>query len=560
MEKIWLKSYQPGVPSTINPDCYASLNAFFEASCAAFKDKPAFINLGHTLRYNDVEAQSRAFAAYLQNDLQLQKGDRVGIMMPNLLQYPVVMFGILRAGCVVVNINPLCAPPELEHTLTDSGAQTLVLFDQERETLRSVLKNIDIKNIIITAVGDLLPWPKGFMINQYLRLNLKLKAAKKTPRSFFKSEKPLNYEIALKEALRIGSKKTLEKTIISGSDLAFLQYTGGTTGLSKGAMLTHRNMVANIEQAVAWLTSIASKNHQVITALPLYHIFSLTANCLTFVRMGAVNILVTDPRHTKALIQTMCQYAFTAMTGVNTLFKSLLDHPDFSKVDFSEKPLVLSGGMALQPEVAQHWEKVTGVPLVEGYGLTEASPAVCINPVNLLHYQGSIGLPVSSTNISIRDPEGRELGSNQAGELWVQGPQVMPGYWQHPEETQAVFEDGYLKTGDIARIDEQGFVYILDRKKDMMIVSGFNVYPNEVEAVIASMEGVCDVAVCGVKVEGLEIVKAFVVKRDPKLSEEAILAYCHTQLSAYKVPRVVEFRDNLPKSAVGKVLRRLLQA
>jgi len=560
MEKIWLQSYQPGVPSTINPDRYASLNAFFEESCAVFKDKPAFINLGHTLSYKDVEAQSRAFAAYLQNDLQLQKGDRVGIMMPNLLQYPVVIFGILRAGCVVVNINPLCAPPELEHTLSDSGAQTLVLFDQERETVRAVLKNVAIKNIIVTSVGDLLPWSKGFMINQYLRLNLKFKKTRKNPGSFFKSEKPLNKERSLKKVLRIGSEKTLKKQIVSGNDLAFLQYTGGTTGLSKGAMLSHRNMVANIEQAFAWLTPIASKNHRVITALPLFHIFSLTANCLTFIRMGAVNILVTDPRNTKALIKTMCQYAFTAMTGVNTLFKSLLDHPDFSKVNFSEKPLVLSGGMALQPEVAQHWEKVTGITLVEGYGLTEASPAVCINPVNLLHYQGSIGLPVSSTNISIRDPEGRELACNQAGELWVQGPQVMSGYWQHPQETQAVFENGYLKTGDIARCDEKGFVYILDRKKDMIIVSGFNVYPNEVEAVIANMEGVADVAVCGVKVEGLEIVKAFVVKRDMHLSQEAILAYCHTQLSAYKVPKAIEFRDRLPKSAVGKVLRRLLQS
>jgi long-chain acyl-CoA synthetase len=559
MEKIWLKSYQPGVPSTINPDCYASLNAFFEESCAAFQDKPAFINLGHTLYYKDLETHSRAFAAYLQNDLQLQKGDRVGIMMPNLLQHPVVMFGILRAGCVVVNINPLCAPPELEHTLSDSGAQTVVLFDQARETLRAVLKNTGIKNSIVTSVGDLLPWPKGLMMNHYLKLKLKCNKAKKNPKSFFQSEKPLNNEIAFNHALRIGSEKKLEKKTISGNDLAFLQYTGGTTGLSKGAMLSHRNMVANIEQAVAWLTPIASKDHRVITALPLYHIFSLTANCLTFIRMGAVNILVTDPRNTKALIKTMCQYAFTAMTGVNTLFKSLLDHPDFAKVDFSEKPLVLSGGMALQPEVAQHWEKVTGITLVEGYGLTEASPAVCINPVNLLHYQGSIGLPISSTNISIRDSEGRELGCHQPGELWVQGPQVMSGYWQHPQETQAVFEDGYLKTGDIARMDEQGFVYILDRKKDMMIVSGFNVYPNEVEAVIANMEGVLEVAVCGVKVEGLEMVKAFVVKRDPKLSEEAIVAYCHTQLSAYKVPKVVEFRDQLPKSTVGKVLRRRLQ-
>ncbi|MBP6104132.1 MAG: AMP-binding protein [Gammaproteobacteria bacterium] len=559
MEKIWLQSYQPGVPSTINPDRYASLNAFFEESCAAFKDKPAFINLGHTLHYKDVEVQSRAFAAYLQNDLQLQKGDRVGMMMPNLLQYPVVLFGILRAGCVVVNINPLCAPPELEHTLSDSGAQTLVILDQERETVRVVLKNREIKNIIVTSVGDLLPWSTGLMINQYLKLNLKLKKTRKDPKSFFQSEKPFNNEISLKKVLRIGSKKTFEKPFISGNDLAFLQYTGGTTGLSKGAMLSHRNMVANIEQAVAWLTSIASKNHRVITALPLYHIFSLTANCLTFFRMGAVNILVTDPRQTKALIKIMHHYAFTAMTGVNTLFKSLLDHPDFSTVDFSKKPLVLSGGMALQPEVAQHWETVTGIPLVEGYGLTEASPAVCINPINLLHYQGSIGLPVSSTTISIRDPEGRELACNQAGELWVQGPQVMLGYWQHPQETQAVFEDGYLKTGDIARIDEQGFVYILDRKKDMMIISGFNVYPNEVEAVIASMEGVFEVAVCGIKIEGLEIVKAFVVKRDPKLSEKAILAYCHAQLSAYKVPKIIEFRDHLPKSTVGKVLRRLLQ-
>lgn len=559
MEKIWLQSYQPRVPSTINPDRYASLNAFFEESCTVFKDKPAFINLGHTLCYKDVETQSRAFAAYLQNDLHLQKGDRVGIMMPNLLQYPVVLFGILRAGCVVVNINPLCAPPELEYTLRDSGAQTLVLLDQERETVRTVLKNVDIKDIIVTSVGDLLPWSTGFMINQYLRLNLKFKKAKKNIKYFFKSEKLLNNEISLKKVLHIGSKKTLEKPVISGNDLAFLQYTGGTTGLSKGAMLTHRNMVANIEQAVAWLTPIASKEHRVITALPLYHIFSLTANCLTFIRMGAVNILVTDPRNTKALIKIMHHYAFTAMTGVNTLFKSLMLHPDFPKIDFRAKPFILSGGMALQPEVAEHWEKMTGIPLVEGYGLTEAAPAVCINPINLLHYNGSIGLPVSSTDISIRDPAGRELGCNQAGELWVQGPQVMSGYWHHPQETQAVFEDGYLKTGDIARCDEQGFVYILDRKKDMIIVSGFNVYPNEVEAVIASMEGVLEVAVCGVNIEGLEIVKAFVVKRDINLSQEAIVAYCHTQLSAYKVPKVVEFREKLPKSTVGKVLRRLLQ-
>ncbi len=559
MEKIWLKSYQAGVPATINPDRYASMNAFLEESCAAFAEKPAFINAGHTLLYKDIESTSRAFAAYLQQDSGLKKGDRVAIMMPNLLQYPIVMFGILRAGCVVVNINPLCAPPELEHSLSDSGAQTLVLWDQARRTVESVRHTLGIKNIIVTAIGDLLPFPKNIILNYYVKLHSKLKRAKKNPGSFFQFEKPLDKEIGFKQALEIGSHRILENPGIAGNDLAFLQYTGGTTGISKGAMLSHRNMVANIEQAVAWLRPIALKEHRVVTALPLYHIFSLTANCLTFFRMGAVNLLITDPRNTKSLIQILCRYQFTAMTGVNTLFKSLLSHPDFSKIDFSSKPIVLSGGMSLQPEIALDWQMRTGIPLMEGYGLTEASPAVCITPLSLSHYQGSIGLPVSSTDISIRDPKGQALGCNEAGELWVRGPQVMQGYWNHPKETQAVFEGGYLKTGDIAQVDSNGFVYILDRKKDMIIISGFNVYPNEVEAVIAKMEGVLEAAVCGVKHEGLESVKAFVVKRDLHLSEEDIVAYCHTQLSAYKVPTIVEFRQALPKSAVGKVLRRLLQ-
>lgn len=549
MEKVWLNQYQTGVPAEIDPDSYASLNEIFEESVRKYRDKPAFLNFNKTFTYGVLEEESRAFAAYLLGALRLKKGDRVALMIPNLLQYPVALFGILRAGLIVVNINPLYTARELEYELKDAKCNTIIVLANFADTVATVLKTTPIRNVIITEVGDLLSFPYNHLMNLTVK--------------YFKRMVP-SYRIVaamrFTRALSIGKGLSFKKPEVTGEDIAFLQYTGGTTGIAKGAMLTHRNMVANIEQAIVWIKPIVREGEEtIITALPLYHIFSLTANCLTFIRAGALNVLVTNPRDTAGFVRILKKHPFTIITGVNTLFRSLLNFPAFSKLDFSRLRFTLGGGMAVQPIVATRWKAVTGVPLVEAYGLTEAAPAVCINPLDRPDYSGSIGLPISSTAVSIRNDLGEELKFNEPGELWVRGPQVMKGYWQKPEETADVLQDGWLRTGDIATIDEKGFVRIIDRKKDMILISGFNVYPNEVEEVISRMKGVLEVAVVGVLKEDGERVKAFVVKKDLTLTKEAILEHCRRELTPYKVPKDIEFRADLPKSNVGKILRRVLR-
>ncbi len=548
MEKIWIKHYQAGVPAEIDPHCYQSVNEVLEEACRKYAAKPAFTNLNHTMTYHALEEKTKAFAAYLLGKLKLNHGDRVALMMPNILQYPVAMFGILRAGLVAVNVNPFYTARELEDQLRDSGCKAIVVLANFTETLQGVLPKTFIESVIVTEVGDLLPFPRSFLINWVLKF------VKKMVPTW--SIKPY---IPFKEVLKTGAVLIFRKPVVSGSDVAFLQYTGGTTGLAKGAVLTHQNMVANIEQAYAWIKPVVGSNEIIITALPLYHIFSLLANCLTFLRVGALNVLITNPRDIPGFIRVLKRYPFTAITGVNTLFKALLNHPKFAKLNFSALRIALGGGMAVQPVVATRWKAITKVPLLEAYGLTETSPAVCINPLNLQDFNGSIGLPISSTDISIRSDKGQEMGLNETGELWVRGPQVMQGYWQKPEETALVLQDGWVCTGDIATIDQNGFVRIVDRKKDMILVSGFKVYPNEVEEVISRMKGVFEVAVIGVPSAEGERVKAYIIKKDPRLTQEEILEHCHRELTHYKVPKEIEFRKELPKSNVGKILRRALR-
>ncbi len=551
MEKIWLKSYEPGVPAEINPDQYTSLVDMLEQSCETFAEKPAFANMGQVISYSTFDQQTKDFAAYLQNYLHLKKGDRIALMMPNLLQYPIAMFGALRAGLIVVNVNPLYTVRELEQLLVDSGSIAIVVLANFAHTVQSVLKSISLKHIIITEVGDLLPWPKSWLVNIVVRYLKKMVPSFNIP----------GY-IPFKSILKLGSTLKFTKPELIGEDLAYIQYTGGTTSdLIKGAMLSHRNMVANVEQASSWIKNkVRSGKEIIITALPLYHIFSLTANCLTFMKVGALNVLITNPRDMKAFIHDLKQYPFTAITGVNTLFNALLNQPDFCKLDFSHLRITLGGGMAVQRSVATHWKMVTHTPLLEAYGLTEASPAVCINPFNLKEYNGSIGLPVSSTDISVRDQSGKELPLGEPGELWVKGPQVMQGYWNQPEKTAEALQEGWVRTGDIVTVNAEGFVKVIDRKKDMILVSGFNVYPNEIEDVIALMPGVTEVAVVGEpNAEKGELVKAFIVKKDSSLTAEAVTQFCHTMLTGYKIPKIIEFRDSLPKTPVGKILRRALR-
>lgn len=551
MEKLWLKSYEPGVPAEINPDQYSSLVDILEQSCKTFSEKPAFTNMRQVISYSTLDQQSKDFAAYLQTHLHLKKGDRIALMMPNLLQYPITMWGALRAGLIIVNVNPLYTARELEQLLVDSGSVAIVVLANFAHTVQAVLKRVNLKHIIITEVGDCLPGPKAWLVNVVVRYIKKMVPSFNIP----------DY-ISFKSIMQHSPALKFTPPTLTGEDLAYIQYTGGTTSnLIKGAMLTHRNMVANVEQASNWLiNSVRPGKEIIITALPLYHIFSLTANCLTFMKIGALNVLITNPRDMKAFIQDLKQYPFTAITGVNTLFNALLNQPAFCKLDFSHLNITLGGGMAVQRSVAQHWKRVTHTPLLEAYGLTEASPAVCINPFNLKEYNGSIGLPVSSTDISIRDDYGNEVPLGDPGELWVKGPQVMKGYWNQPEKTAETLQDGWLRTGDIVTINADGFVKIIDRKKDIILVSGFNVYPNEVEDVIALMPGVNEVAVVGEPhAEKGELVKALIVKKDPRLTAEAVTQFCHTMLTGYKIPKIIEFRDSLPKTSVGKILRRALR-
>lgn len=551
IERVWLNSYPPGVPAEINPDAYHSIVEVMQQTCLRFHDKPAYANMGVHLSFRMLDRLSRDFAAYLQQHYQIKKGDRFAIMLPNILQYPVAMLGILRAGGVVVNVNPLYTADELAHQLNDSGAVGLLAFENFASTVERALPVLKtLKHIIITRMGDLFPWPKAWMIHLALKYYYRKIPAYSIPGA-----------IKFKKVLSLGEQSQLNAVSISGEDTAFLQYTGGTTGVSKGAILTHRNLIANLQQADAWFAGLLNGRQEIIiTALPLYHIFSLMANGLYFSKLGGLNVLITNPRDIPAMVKEMGRYSFTALSGVNTLFNGLLKCPDFAKLDFSHLRLTLGGGMAVQRVVAEQWQRITGAPLLEAYGLTETSPCVTINPWTLKAYNGSIGLPVSSTLVAILDERGQPLPFGQAGELAVKGPQVMKGYWNQPEETAKVFtKDGWLLTGDMATMDGQGYVRLLERKKDMILVSGFNVYPNEVEGVIARLEGVRECAVVGVADENSgEAVKAFIVKDNPSLTGEAVIAFCRQHLTGYKIPKQVEFRDELPKTNVGKILRRAL--
>jgi len=551
VEKIWLKSYPAGVPAEIDVDQFRSLGDLFEKSVAQFSQRDAFYCMGKTITYAELDALSARFGAFLQGELGLAKGARVALMMPNVLQYPVALYGALRAGYTVVNVNPLYTARELEHQLKDAGVEAIVILENFAHTLQSVIGKLSLGHVVVTSLGELLGFPKGAIVDFVVRRIRKMVPAWSLPGS-----------VRFSDALQRGARHALKPVDVGHEDIAFLQYTGGTTGMAKGAVLTHRNIIANMQQAHAWIRPVVREGQEIIiTALPLYHIFSLTANCLTFFKVGATNILITNPRDIPGFVKELAKHRFTAITGVNTLFNALLNNPDFAKLDFSSLHVSLGGGMAVQQAVAERWKKVTGVALVEAYGLTETSPAVTLNPLDLKEFNHAIGLPISSTDISIRDDDGVEQPVGQRGELCVRGPQVMRGYWNRPEETARVFtSDGYLRTGDIAVIDAAGFITLVDRKKDMILVSGFNVYPNEVEDVVASHPGVLEVAAVGVPDERSgEAVKVFVVRKDPALTAEALIAHCRKELTGYKVPHHVEFRDELPKSNVGKILRRELR-
>jgi len=550
VDKIWLSHYQKGVPHDINPNELSSLVDLFDKTCQAHAHKPAFINMGTALSYQQLHDDSTAFAAYLQS-LGLKPGARIALMMPNMLQYPVALFGILKAGMIVVNTNPLYTPDELTHQLNDSGADMILVLANFAKTLEKALPNIHVKHILVTQLGDRFPMVKRTIVNFVVKYIKKMVPSFNIPQA-----------LAFNTALAKGRQLQFNPVPVTHDNIAFLQYTGGTTGVAKGAILTHGNMVSNVSQAYDWIRALDfTEKDVIITALPLYHIFSLTANLLTFIRSGATNILITNPRDIGQFIEIIKNTKFSAITGVNTLFNALLNHPKFTEIDFSHLKLALSGGMALQKSVAMKWHTITKSRILEAYGLTETSPAVTMNPMYLESYNGSIGLPLPSTDIAIRDEDNNDVPLGESGELCVKGPQVMKEYWHKPEETALVFSpDGYLKTGDIARVDEKGFVYLVDRKKDMIVVSGFNVYPNEVEQVIGMHPGVLEVGVVGVNDDTTgEKVKACIVKRDPALTQEQIIAHCKEHLTAYKVPKIIEFFDDLPKTNVGKILRRALR-
>src|SRR5580693_3961127 len=549
VDRNWLKQYPPGVPADIDPDSYASLRDIFEEACLAHRHSPAFTNMGATLSYAQLDELSRAFAAWLQKKSGLAAGDRVALMMPNVMQYPVALFGTLRAGMVVVNVNPLYTARELEHQLKDSGAKAIVIVENFAHVLQQVLPHTELKQVLVTRVGDLLGFPRGALVNLVLRLRKQV-----PPWS-------MPGAITLKSALGGGLGLKLAPAEVGPQDIAFLQYTGGTTGVAKAAVLTHRNMVANVLQASAWIRPALQPGPQriIITALPLYHIFSLTANCLLFARLGSKNVLITNPRDFPRFVAELRKHKFFYISGVNTLFNALLHTPGFESLDFSALKITLGGGMAVQAVVAARWKKVTGNVLTQAWGLTETSPAACINPMGL-DFNGSIGLPIPSTDISIRDDAGKELPVDGVGEICVFGPQVMHGYWNRPDETEKVMFGDWLRTGDIGRMDPQGFVYIEDRKKDMILVSGFNVYPNEIESVAAAHPGVLEVAAVAQSDENSgEAVAIFVVKKDPGLAAEELIEYARGSLTGYKVPKHVYFRQELPKTNVGKILRRALR-
>lgn len=551
MDQPWLARRPNDVPNTIHPDEYSSLIEMFENSVRKFADQPAFVNMGTVMTFRKLEERSRAFAAYLQNELHLKKGDRVALMMPNLLQYPVALFGVLRAGLVVVNVNPLYKPRELEHQLKDAGAETIVIVSNFASSLQKVLKNTPVKNIVITSLGQMLPRAKGTLVDFVVKYIKRLVPCYNIPGA-----------VSMRQAIRRGRRLQYVKPRVEGDDIAFLQYTGGTTGVAKGAVLSHSNVVANVMQAKAAYNSLFSEGRDlVVTALPLYHVFALSMNCLLFIEMGGQNLLITNPRDISGFIKELQRYPFTAITGVNTLFNALLNHEAFRQIDFSHMRLSVAGGTSVQRAVAEKWKQVTGKHLLEGYGLTECSPLVAGNPYDETEYTGAIGIPVPSTDVRIVNDDGEVLPFDQVGELQVRGPQVMQEYWQNEQATREVLtEDGWLSTGDVVRCDEQGMFYIVDRKKDMILVSGFNVYPNEIEDVVSMHDEVLEVAAIGEPhhVSG-EIVKVVVVKRDLSLTKEEIIAHCREYLTGYKIPKLVEFRDELPKTNVGKILRRALK-
>lgn len=549
MDKIWLERYPNGVPKEIDPDHYASLVEIFEESVQKYRDHVAFSNMDTDITYGELDQLTEKFAAYLQS-IGLKKGDPVAVMMPNLLQYPVALFGILRAGMTVVNVNPLYTARELKHQLTDSKSKAIVILKNFAHTLAKIEKDVSLDKVILTSIGDMLPVPKRWIVN------LVVKYVKKMVPAY-----SLSNTVEFNDVLVEGAKKSYSRPEVKGDDLAFLQYTGGTTGVSKGAMLTHRNMVANLDQISAFiLPRLSDGKEVVITALPLYHIFALTANCLAFLKFGGKNILITNPRDMPGFVKELSKHKFTMISGVNTLFNGLLHTPGFKDLDFAHLKIALGGGMAVQRAVAENWEKVTGAALLEGYGLTECSPVVTANPFDIEHYTGSIGIPLPSTDCKIVDEDGNELPIGEPGELWVKGPQVMAGYLGRPEDTDKSIKDGWFATGDMATVDEHGFFRIVDRKKDMILVSGFNVYPNEIEDVVASHPKVLEVAAVGVPHESSgEVVKIVVVKKDQSLAEKELIDFCRENLTAYKVPKLVEFRDELPKTNVGKILRRELR-
>lgn len=550
MEKIWLKSYPKGVPAEINVNAYRSIPHLFDENIGKYRDRPAYICLGKTITFGEVERLSTAFGAWLQSK-GLAKGTRVAVMMPNVLQYPVAVFGILRAGYTVVNVNPLYTPRELEHQLKDSGAEVIVILENFAATLEQVLAKTLVKHVVMASMGDLLGF-KGLIVNFVVRKVKKLVPA-------FSISGATLFNTAIAE----GSGKQLTKVDVGPEDIAFLQYTGGTTGVSKGAILQHRNIIANMEQVSAWFSPTRREDDPLVMVapLPLYHIYALTCNCMFMLRDGGCNLLIPNPRDIPGFIKELKNNRFTAISGLNTLYNALLNHPDFASIDFSKLRLASAGGMAMQQAVADRWQKATKVPILEGYGLTETSPVVTTNPVDQTAFSGTIGLPVPSTVITIRDDDENILPLGQVGEICIAGPQVMKGYWQRPEETAKVMaKDGAFKTGDIGVMDERGYVKIVDRKKDMILVSGFNVYPNELEGVVAMMPGVLEVAVIGVADEHSgEVPKVFIVKKDSALTVQMVLDHCKEQLTGYKRPKHVEFRTELPKTNVGKILRRALR-
>lgn len=549
--KPWLAQYPEGVGAEIDTNEFPSVADVMRSAFSRFRHRPAFVNRGKVLTYEELDRLSLAFACYLRNQLRLKKGDRVALMMPNVLQYPVALMGILRAGLTVVNTNPMYTARELKHQLNDAGAAAIVVMENFAHTLQEVIGETTVKHVITTSVGDMLGFPMAQIVNFVVKYQKKL-------------VKPFSLPGAVRfnDALSAGRGQQLPPTEIGPEDLAFLQYTGGTTGVSKGAMLTHRNMVANMLQVRNWFgPHVQDGSEIIITALPLYHIFALTCNCLVFMNVGGLNVLITDPRDMPGFVKELSRYRFTIITGVNTLFNGLLNTPGFAELDFSSLKLSMGGGMAVQRAVAEKWQKVTRCALFEGYGMTESSPVATVNRPDTREYTGSIGVPAPGTELSIQDDDGRLLPQGEVGEICIRGPQVMKGYWQRPEESaKTITPDGWLRTGDVGKMDERGYFYIVDRKKDMILVSGFNVYPNEIEDVVATHPGVLEVAAVGIPDEKSgEAVKLVIVRKDPKLTVEDVKAHCRAQLTGYKQPKIIEFRNELPKTNVGKILRRELR-